>query len=118
MSTRIIITSTPDNERSLIIARALTEGHLAACVSVVPGVLSIYQWEGALHEDREELLIIKTSKAVLDSALAEIKRLHPYDTPELIVVEPESVDEKYEAWLNKVTGATPNARSGRGRGQR
>ena len=103
MLTRLIFTSSPNHEKSLLIARSLAEKHLAACVSILPGMRSLYWWDGKVQEDSEELLLIKTSKTVLDSALAEIKRLHPYDTPELIVIDPESVDEKYQRWLINAT---------------
>lgn len=99
---RIILTSSPNNETSLKLSRSLTEKRLAACVSVIPGIRSLYWWEGKVQEDNEELLLIKTAEEKMDSALSLLRSLHPYETPELIVINPELVDKKYAAWLASV----------------
>jgi periplasmic divalent cation tolerance protein len=82
------------------IARALVERGLAACVNVVPGVVSVYRWKGAVERDEELLLVIKTraeSFAALRDALVE---LHPYELPELIAVPIAAGYAPYLDWLD------------------
>ena len=58
----------PDEERATALARTLVEEGLAACVNIVPGVRSVYQWEGRLQEDEEVLCLVKTRPSVFDRA--------------------------------------------------
>jgi periplasmic divalent cation tolerance protein len=96
---RIALITAPDAEHARRIARALVEERLAACVNLVPGVTSIYRWEGALHEEAEWLLLVKT-QANRVAALAErLAVLHPYALPELVVLEPGGGSERYLAWV-------------------
>jgi len=99
--------SAEDAER---LARALVERRLAACVSVVPGVVSHYRWKGELQRAEERLLVIKTRgerMAALREALAE---LHPYELPELVAFEITSGSEPYLKWLDDsvLAGAAPH----------
>ena len=68
------------------IARALVEARLAACVNVIPGVTSIYRWEGAVHEDSECTLVIKTRRALVQELTARVRELHPYAVPEVVAL--------------------------------
>ena len=72
----------PDKERATALARALVDEGLAACVNIVPGVRSIYRWDGRLQEEEEVLCLIKTRQAVFDRARDRILALHPYEVPE------------------------------------
>ena len=99
MQTRIALVTCQNEEKTRSIARQLVESGCAACVNIVPGVKSIYRWQGRVEEDAEFLMIIKTSAEMLARLEAEIARLHPYDTPEFAVLSPEFVSPKYEAWL-------------------
>ena len=93
----LLTTAPPDVARSL--ARTLVEEHLAACVNLVSGVRSVYRWEGAIQDDPETLLVVKTARAAIPGLAARIRALHPYAVPEVVVLTPEDVSPPYLAWL-------------------
>jgi len=93
----------PDKERAASLARALVDEGLAACVNIVPGVKSIYQWEGRLQEDEEVLCLIKTRPAVFDRARDRILQLHPYEVPEILAIAVADGSPAYLDWLKKST---------------
>jgi periplasmic divalent cation tolerance protein len=94
----------PDKDRAAALARALVDEGLAACVNIVPGVTSIYRWEGRLQEDQEVLCLIKTRPAVFERARARILALHPYEVPEILAF---AVDDGSPAYLEWLRNATP-----------
>jgi periplasmic divalent cation tolerance protein len=79
--------------------RALVTERLAACINRIPGIVSTYLWENELHEDDEELLLIKTSQRQLKKLLVRIEELHPYDVPEVLVF---NIDDGLPAYLQWV----------------
>ena len=83
------------------IARALLESRVAACVNVVPGVVSLYWWQGAVARDDESLLVIKTRRSLVPALTEGLKALHPYAVPEIIAlpVEPGLGNAAYRAWV-------------------
>jgi periplasmic divalent cation tolerance protein len=81
------------------LARALVEERLAACVNVVPGVVSVYRWKGAVLRDEERLLVIKTTAERLDALRAALPGLHPYEVPELVVLPVTGGLEAYLGWV-------------------
>ena len=81
------------------LARELVEARLAACVNIVPGVESVYRWEGKVAEDGEKLLLIKTTDERLDEMQRALLAKHPYDVPELVVITPDDVRGAYREWL-------------------
>ena len=93
----------PDKDRAAALARALVEEGLAACVNVVPGVTSIYRWEGRLQEDAEVLCLIKTRPAVFERARARILELHPYEVPEILAFAVDDGSPAYLEWLRTST---------------
>ena len=80
---QIVLCTTPDRETAEMIAGALVAEQLAACVNILPGVTSVYRWQGAVEHSEELLLIIKTSETVWPMLEAQIQALHPYELPEL-----------------------------------
>ncbi len=85
------------SSRNLV--QTLVTERLAACVNRVSGVLSTYLWEGELHEDDEDLLLIKTSQPQLEKLIHRIQELHPYDIPEILVF---NIDDGLPAYLEWV----------------
>jgi len=82
------------------IARALIERRIAACVNVIPGVKSFYFWDGALQEDDESTLVVKTTSAALEALTAAVKELHPYSVPEVIALPlAEGGNAAYLDWV-------------------
>ena len=86
----------PDAQR---IARALVEERLAACVNVVPGVVSVYRWKGVVEEEDELLLVIKTIGERVEQLKARLLQLHPYELPEVVVIPIGGGHGAYLAWL-------------------
>lgn len=82
-------------------ARTLVERSLAVCVNVLPGITSVYRWEGAIKADPEQQLVIKTSAGQVAALSAAIHELHPYDIPEFIVLPITGGSEKYLHYLRQ-----------------
>jgi periplasmic divalent cation tolerance protein len=83
------------------IAHALVEEGLAACVNRIPGIRSIYRWEGKIEESEEELLLIKTRAEIFSNLEKRIRELHSYSVPEIIAVPVVSGNEAYLSWLKQ-----------------
>lgn len=90
------VATAEDAER---IARSLVEKGLAACVNVVPGVVSFYRWQGRVERDAEVLLVIKTGGERFDDLKAALIAEHPYEIPELVAFPIAAGHEPYLAWL-------------------
>lgn len=86
--------------------RALVEGRLAACVNILPGMVSVYRWQGAVERADEVVMIVKTRASLAEQVRGGVKATHPYDTPAFAVLPLESVDERYFSWILAQTGPT------------
>jgi periplasmic divalent cation tolerance protein len=86
--------------------RALVERRLAACVNILPGMISHYRWEGAIERGDETVMIIKTRAVLFDAVRAAVKSTHSYKTPAILVVPVEDIDPSYRAWLLAETDAS------------
>ena len=84
---------------------ALVAARLAACVNIVPGMVSIYEWKGMPEVADEVAMIIKTRASLTEAVLAETKRLHPYDVPALLVLPTEGGSDDYCSWIMGQTGS-------------
>ena len=101
MSGRVLaLSSVGSAEAADRIARTLVERRLAACVNVVPGVVSHYRYAGELHRDEERLLVIKTRSERMDALRAALAELHPYELPELVALEITDGLGPYLEWLD------------------
>lgn len=81
------------------IAQALVAEMLAACVNVVPGITSVYRWQGEVQRDQEWLLIAKSCQDVLDALTRRVQALHSYDVPEIIALPVTGGSQAYLRWL-------------------
>ncbi len=100
MTDKLLVLTTAGSEaEARKIAEALVERKLAACVNIVPGVHSVYRWEGKVEGAEEYLLLIKTSKSREEQVGSAIRELHSYELPECIAIPIESGSEEYLKWL-------------------
>jgi len=79
--------------------RAIVEQRLAACVNILPGMVSHYWWQGAIERGEEVVMIIKTRAALADRVAAAVKTMHSYSRPAVLVLPVEHVDPAYQSWL-------------------
>jgi len=83
--------------------RALVERRLAACVNILPGMISHYRWEGKVERAEETVMLVKTRGSLTDAVTEAVRELHSYDTPAILVLPLESVEQTYLAWLLAAT---------------
>lgn len=93
----------PDAATAQAIAHALVAERLAACASQLPAVCSTYRWQGKVEQAEECLLLIKTTDARLDAVTSRIRALHPYELPEVLVVEAAGGLPPYLDWVAEQT---------------
>jgi periplasmic divalent cation tolerance protein len=79
--------------------RAIVEKRLAACVNILPGMISHYWWEGKIERAEEAVMIVKTRAALAEAVRAAVKDNHPYQVPAIMVLPVESMDAAYHAWM-------------------
>ncbi len=85
--------------------RGLLERGIAACVNVLPGMISHYRWQGAIERAEEVVMIVKTRASLAEDVRAAVKAKHSYSTPAILVLPIESVDQTYFEWLLAETEA-------------
>lgn len=98
----VLITASSEDEAAKI-GSALVDEHLAACVNIVPGVRSLFFWEGKTQDGRELLLICKSRQPLLGRLIARVKSLHSYTVPEVIALPVVGGSEDYLRWLREAT---------------
>ena len=97
----VIFCTVPDRESGERISRVLVEERLAACVNLLPGLTSIYRWQGQIHQDTECLLLIKSTGARFEVLADRLRGLHPYDVPEIIALPVSAGDPAYLNWITE-----------------
>jgi periplasmic divalent cation tolerance protein len=106
----IVILSTVDSvELGRKIAGALVDAGLAACVNIIPGVRSVYRWQGKICDEEELLLLIKTTAARFEEVRRLIRSLHTYQVPEVISLPVGAADRDYISWLCEQVGGSGGA---------
>lgn len=103
VSAVIILTTFPDRETAEVFAEELITEKLAACVNILPRMISIYSWQGSLERGEEHQLIIKTTEQHLDSVEQRLKTGHSYALPELLVLSAVSGSTEYLNWIYEST---------------
>lgn len=99
----LALSTAPDLEQAARIARALVDERLIACANVVPGLTSIYRWQGEVQADAEVLLLMKTRRSLVRRLKERLPQLHPYQVPELVVTEVTDGLEPYCRWVRDET---------------
>lgn len=96
---RVVLITAPRGRAAEALARGLVSARLAACVNVIPGVISHYRWQGKLQRDAEALLVAKTSASKLPALKRWIAANHPYEVPEVLALRVDDGAKSYLKWL-------------------
>ncbi|XP_022773100.1 protein CutA, chloroplastic [Durio zibethinus] len=99
----VVYVTVPNREAGRKLAESIIKEKLAACVNIVPGLESVYLWEGKINTDPEELLIIKTRQSLLGALTDHVKANHEYDVPEVIALPITGGSPQYLEWLKNST---------------
>jgi len=98
----VLILSTIDTDHhAKMVAEKLISSQLAACVNIIPGIQSVYEWEGKYCHDKERLLLIKTTKENETDLYQMIQKIHPYELPEIISLPIQNGSPDYLNWIRK-----------------
>jgi periplasmic divalent cation tolerance protein len=98
---RLVLTTSSSLNECRKIARALVERRLAACVNIIPGIESVYRWEGKIEEAQEYLLLLKTNDEVFPRLRDAIRELHSYQVPECITLVVDDGIPSYLKWIDE-----------------
>lgn len=101
---RVVLVTVPELEMGISMARDVVERGLAACGNVVPGLTSLYRWEGRVEEDQEALIIFKTTEDALAELQERVLELHPYQVPEFLAMKVAEGHPPYLDWVAEVVG--------------
>ena len=95
----LVYTTWPSIVEAEKAGRAIVEKRLAACVNILPGMISHYWWQGKIERGEEAVMIFKTMASLAEAVCAAVKELHSYETPAIMVLPVESVDADYYKWI-------------------
>jgi periplasmic divalent cation tolerance protein len=98
---RVVLLTAPDEEQAERLAHSLVEERLAACVNLVPGVRSVYRWEGRVEAAGEWLLVVKTRADRTEALAARVRELHSYALPEVLELPAVGGSAAYLDWVRK-----------------
>jgi periplasmic divalent cation tolerance protein len=98
---RVVLSTAGSEDEARKVAHHLVEHQLAACVNIVPGIESIYRWQGKVESAREWLLLIKTTAEKFPAVRDAIRKVHSYDVPECIAIEIEDGSAEYLQWIGE-----------------
>jgi periplasmic divalent cation tolerance protein len=97
----LVLSTCPEGETAQLLATRLVSEHLAACVNILPALVSVYAWQGGIETGREALLLIKTERAVYSRLEARLRELHPYEIPEIVAIDIEHGLPDYLNWISQ-----------------
>lgn len=95
----VVLVTVPDANTGEELARAMVEARLAACANILPGLTSIYRWEGEIRQDSESLIIFKTTEATLPLLKEKVLEFHPYEVPEFLALSVADGHRPYLHWV-------------------
>jgi periplasmic divalent cation tolerance protein len=105
MDARVVYITCRDESEALQIGRAVVESRLAACANVFPAIKSVYWWEGALVEDKECVLVLKSRSGLMDALVAQVKELHSYSVPCVVSMPILEGNPDYLSWISRETAS-------------
>ena len=100
----LVYTTWPSLGEAERAGRAIVERRLAACVNILPGMISHYWWDGKIERAEEVVVLVKTRASLADQVAALVKELHSYTTPAIMVLAVESLDPAYHRWIVAESG--------------
>lgn len=100
---RVVLITAPNEDTAEKVAKALVEERLAACVNVLPGVRSIYRWQGRVEDERELLLVVKTATDRMTRLMQRVQEIHPYACPEVLALPVDAGTPAYLDWVIEET---------------
>lgn len=101
--TRSVYMTFPDLDVAMSVGRRLVDEHLAACVNVVPRVVSVYRWEGQVHNEEEVVAFAKTTAARVDALIDRAKELHPFEVPCIVALDVVAGLPAFLDWVEEET---------------
>ena len=101
----LVLTTIAAEADGAVLARTLVDERLAACVNVLPPMTSVYRWKGQVEQDREQQVIIKTTRDKLPALEARVKELHSYELPEFVVIAAGGGSDAYLKWVEEAGGS-------------
>ena len=101
---RLVFTTFASREDAAKAVHTLVEERLAACGTILPGARSIYRWKDAIEDTGESLVLLKTSVENFPSLETRLRAIHPYETPEIVALDPGAVSSDYAAWVVECCG--------------
>ena len=99
----VVLVTAPSAEKAGELGRAVVSERLAACASVVPGIRSLYWWEGKIQDEPEALLVLKTTRDRFEALRDRLLALHPYQVPEVVALPIEAGHAAYLEWIERET---------------
>ncbi len=96
---RVVLVTLPDVDAACVMARRVVQEGLAACGNVIPGLISVYRWEGEVQEDSEALVVFKTTEEALPNLMRRVTELHTYEVPEFLALPITDGLDPYLRWI-------------------
>ncbi len=100
----LVYTTWPSIVEAEAAGRTIVEKRLAACVNILPGMISHYRWEGKIERAEEAVMLVKTRASLAEKVGGLVKELHTYTTPAIMVLPVESLDPGYHQWIVTESG--------------
>jgi periplasmic divalent cation tolerance protein len=99
----VVLITAPSLKEARTIGRKLVEEKLAACVNIIPQIVSLFHWQGKICRERESLMVLKTKQSCFDRLVKRVKSLHSYSVPEIIALPIIQGSQDYLQWIRKST---------------
>ena len=104
MGVGMMISTAGSEKEARKIAKKLVESGLAACANIIPGVTSLFYWEGKLCQERETMIFIKTARGRCREIIKRIKKIHSYEVPEMLFFMADGGEKRYLQWMSRMVG--------------
>ncbi len=96
---RVVLTTFANAEDAAKAVRTLVDEQIIACGTILPGARSIYRWKAAIEDTEEAFVLLKTSAERFPALEERLRAIHPYETPEIVALDPTAVSKDYAEWL-------------------